>query len=206
MELKLIGKKDQKTDSIVVSDELFNRDYNEALVHQVITSYLSNARGATRAQKGRSDVAKSTRKPWRQKGTGRARVGMASSPIWRGGGKVFPSSPDENFRKKLNRKMYRAGVSVIVSQLIRDNRLLVTDTFNIDTYKTKALSEKLKALELDEVMVITHEIDDNLLLSSRNIPRVAIVEVKNVDPVSLLRFEKILITTEGLKKFEEILS
>ncbi|MDO8894127.1 MAG: 50S ribosomal protein L4 [Nitrosomonas sp.] len=206
MELKLIGKKDQKTDIIVVSDELFNRDYNEALVHQVITSYLSNARGATRAQKGRSDVAKSTRKPWRQKGTGRARVGMASSPIWRGGGKVFPSSPDENFRKKLNRKMYRAGVSVIVSQLIRDNRLLVTDTFNIDTYKTKALSEKLKALELDEVMVITHEIDDNLLLSSRNIPRVAIVEVKNVDPVSLLRFEKILITTEGLKKFEEILS
>jgi len=206
MELKLIGKKDQKTDSIIVSDELFNRDYNEALVHQVITSYLSNARGATRAQKGRSDVAKSTRKPWRQKGTGRARVGMASSPIWRGGGKVFPSSPDENFRKKLNRKMYRAGVSVIVSQLIRDNRLLVTDTFNIDTYKTKALSEKLKALELDEVMVITHEIDDNLLLSSRNIPRVAIVEVKNVDPVSLLRFEKILITTEGLKKFEEILS
>ncbi len=206
MELKLIGKKDQKTDIIVVSDELFNRDYNEALVHQVITSYLSNARGATRAQKGRSDVAKSTRKPWRQKGTGRARVGMASSPIWRGGGKVFPSSPDENFRKKLNRKMYRAGVSVIVSQLIRDNRLLVTDTFNIDTYKTKALSEKLKALELDEVMVITHEIDDNLLLSSRNIPRVAIVEVKNVDPVSLLRFEKILITTEGLRKFEEILS
>lgn len=206
MELKLIDKKDQKTDSIIVSDELFNRDYNEALVHQVITSYLSNARGATRAQKGRSDVAKSTRKPWRQKGTGRARVGMASSPIWRGGGKVFPSSPDENFRKKLNKKMYRAGVSVIVSQLIRDNRLLVTDTFNIDTHKTKALSEKLEALGLDEVMVITHEIDDNLYLSSRNIPRIAVVEVKNVDPVSLLRFEKILITTEGLKKFEELLS
>jgi large subunit ribosomal protein L4 len=206
MELKLIGKKDQKTDSIIVSDELFNRDYNEALVHQVITSYLSNARGATRAQKGRSDVAKSTRKPWRQKGTGRARVGMASSPIWRGGGKVFPSSPDENFRKKLNRKMYRAGVSVIVSQLIRDNRLLVTDTFNIDTHKTKALAEKLEALGLGEVMVITHEIDDNLYLSSRNIPGIAVVEVKNVDPVSLLRFEKTLITTEGLKKFEELLS
>ncbi len=206
MELKLIGKKDQKTDSIIVSDELFNRDYNEALVHQVITSYLSNARGATRAQKGRSDVAKSTRKPWRQKGTGRARVGMASSPIWRGGGKVFPSSPDENFRKKLNRKMYRAGVSVIVSQLIRDNRLLVTDTFNIDTHKTKVLAEKLEALGLSEVMVITHEIDDNLYLSSRNIPGIAVVEVKNVDPVSLLRFEKTLITTEGLKKFEELLS
>lgn len=206
MELKLIGKKDQKTDSITVSDELFNRDYNEALVHQVITSYLSNARGATRAQKGRSDVAKSTRKPWRQKGTGRARVGMASSPIWRGGGKVFPSSPDENFRKKLNKKMYRAGVSVIISQLIRDDRLLVTDTFNVDTHKTKELSEKLESLGLNEVMVITHEVDENLYLSSRNIPRVAVVEVKNIDPVSLLRFEKILITSEGLKKFEELLS
>lgn len=206
MELKLIGKKDQTTDSITVSDELFNRDYNEALVHQVITSYLSNARGATRAQKGRSDVAKSTRKPWRQKGTGRARVGMASSPIWRGGGKVFPSSPDENFRKKLNKKMYRAGVSVIVSQLIRDHRLLVTDTFNVDTHKTKELSEKLESLGLNEVMVITHDVDENLYLSSRNIPRVAVVEVKNIDPVSLLRFEKILITSEGLKKFEELLS
>ena len=206
MELKLIGKKDQKTDIIVVSDELFNRDYNEALVHQVITSYLSNARGATRAQKGRSDVAKSTRKPWRQKGTGRARVGMASSPIWRGGGKVFPSSPDENFRKKLNKKMYRAGVSVIVSQLIRDHRLLVTDTFNVDTHKTKELSDKLESLGLNEVMVITHDVDENLYLSSRNIPRVAVVEVKNIDPVSLLRFEKILITSEGLKKFEELLS
>lgn len=206
MELKLIGKKNQKIDSIIVSDELFNRDYNEALVHQVITSYLSNARGATRAQKGRSDVAKSTRKPWRQKGTGRARVGMASSPIWRGGGKVFPSSPDENFRKKLNRKMYRAGVSVIVSQLIRDNRLLVTDTFDIDTHKTRVLVEKLEALGLGEVMLITHEIDDNLYLSSRNIPGISVVEVKNVDPVSLLRYEKTLITTEGLKKFEELLS
>lgn len=206
MELKLIDNKNQKTDNIIVSDELFNRDYNEALVHQVVTSYLSNARGATRAQKGRSDVAKSTRKPWRQKGTGRARVGMASSPLWRGGGKIFPNSPDENFRKKLNKKMYRAGISVILSQLIRDDRLLVTDTFSVDTHKTKALSDKLKDLGLNEVMVVTHEMDENLYLSSRNIPRVAVVEVKNVDPVSLLRFEKILITTEGLKRFEELLS
>ncbi|MEK6685663.1 MAG: 50S ribosomal protein L4 [Pseudomonadota bacterium] len=206
MELKLIDNKNQKTDNITVSDELFNRDYNEALVHQVVTSYLSNARGATRAQKGRSDVAKSTRKPWRQKGTGRARVGMASSPLWRGGGKIFPNSPDENFRKKLNKKMYRAGISVILSQLIRDDRLLVTDTFSVDTHKTKALSDKLKDLGLNEVMVVTHEMDENLYLSSRNIPRIAVVEVKNVDPVSLLRFEKILITTEGLKRFEELLS
>ncbi len=121
MELQLIDKKNQKTDSsITVSDELFNRDYNEALVHQVITSYLSNARGATRAQKGRSDVAKSTRKPWRQKGTGRARVGMASSPIWRGGGKIFPSSPDENFRKKLNKKMvtYDDQINSILQEIV----------------------------------------------------------------------------------------
>lgn len=205
MELKLIGKKNQ-AESIVVSDVLFNRDYNEALVHQVVTSYLSNARGATRAQKGRSDVAKSTRKPWRQKGTGRARAGMASSPIWRGGGKIFPNNPDENFKKKLNKKMYRAGMSVILSQLIRDGRLLATDTFNVDTHKTKDLSIKLKEIGLDEVLVIIHEINENLYLSSRNIPHVAVVEVNDVDPVSLLKFEKILITMDSLKKFEELLS
>ncbi len=205
MELKLIGNTGQ-ADNIAVSDVLFNRDYNEALVHQVVTSYLSNARGATRAQKGRSDVAKSTRKPWRQKGTGRARVGMASSPIWRGGGKIFPNSPDENFRKKLNKKMYRAGMSVILSQLIRDERLLIVDTFDVDTYKTKVLSEKLKEIGLNEVLIVTDEMSESLYLSSRNIPHVAAVEVKNVDPVSLLRFEKILITTNGLKKFEELLS
>lgn len=205
MELKLIGKESQ-AESIVVSDVLFNRDYNEALVHQVVTSYLSNARGATRAQKGRSDVAKSTRKPWRQKGTGRARAGMASSPIWRGGGKIFPNNPDENFKKKLNKKMYRAGMSVILSQLIRDGRLLATDTFNVGTHKTKDLSIKLKEIGLDEVLVITHEINENLYLSSRNIPHVAVVEVNDVDPVSLLKFEKILITMDSLKKFEELLS
>jgi len=206
MELKLIGKKNQKDSNVTVSDTLFNREYSEALVHQVVTTYLSNARGATRAQKGRSDVAKSTRKPWRQKGTGRARAGMASSPLWRGGGKIFPNSPDENFRKKLNKKMYRAGMSVILSQLIRDERLLVIDTLDIDTHKTKDLSKKLKDLGLNEVMIVTHELNKNLYLSSRNIPRVAAVEVKSVDPVSLLRFEKVLITAEGLKKFEEILS
>ena len=206
MELKLIGKKNQKDSNVTVSDTLFNREYSEALVHQVVTTYLSNARGATRAQKGRSDVAKSTRKPWRQKGTGRARAGMASSPLWRGGGKIFPNSPDENFRKKLNKKMYRAGMSVILSQLIRDERLLVIDTLDIDTHRTKDLSKKLKDLGLNEVMIVTHELNKNLYLSSRNIPRVAAVEVKSVDPVSLLRFEKVLITAEGLKKFEEILA
>ncbi|MER0204790.1 MAG: 50S ribosomal protein L4 [Nitrosomonas sp.] len=206
MELKFIGEKNQVTENITVSDELFNRDYNEALVHQVITSYLSNARGATRAQKGRADVAKSTRKPWRQKGTGRARAGMASSPIWRGGGKIFPNSPDENFRKKLNKKMYRTAISVILSQLVRDERLIIINDFNVDTHKTKDFREKLIALGLDEVMLITNSVNENLYLSSRNMPHVSVVEVKNIDPVSLLKFEKILLTTEGLKNLEELLS
>ncbi len=206
MELKLIGEKNQTSGNITVSDELFNRDYNEALVHQVITSYLSNARGAARAQKGRSDVAKSTRKPWRQKGTGRARAGMASSPIWRGGGKIFPNTPDENFRKKINKKMYRAGMCVILSQLVRDDRLLVTEAFNIDTHKTKKFVEKMSAFGLSEVMLITNQVDDNLYLSSRNIPRVSVVEVCNIDPVSLLKFERVLLTSDGLRKLEELLS
>ncbi len=206
MEIGLIDNKNQKTGSITVSDELFKRDYNEALVHQVVTSYLSNARSATRAQKGRSDIAKSTRKPWRQKGTGRARAGMASSPIWRGGGKIFPNSSEESFKKKLNKKMYRAGISSIFSQLIRDNRLFVIESFSVDSYKTKALSEKLEVLELSNVMIITNEIDSNLYLSSRNIPNIAVVEVHNIDPVSLLKFKKTLITSDSLKKIEELLS
>lgn len=206
MELKLIGAADQKTSNITVSDNLFNRDYNEALVHQVITSYLSNARSATRAQKGRSDIAKSTRKPWRQKGTGRARAGMASSPIWRGGGKIFPNSPEENYRKKINKKMYRAGISIILSQLIRDNRLLVIDALDADSHKTKAFGEKLKSLGLKEVFVITSEVDDNLYLSSRNIPHVYVTEVNNIDPVSLVKFEKTLFTVDGIRKIEELLA
>ena len=205
MELKLVGNENQ-TEHVSVSDALFNREYNEALVHQVVTSYLSNARRATRAQKGRSDIAKSTRKPWRQKGTGRARAGMASSPLWRGGGKIFPNSPNENYKKKLNKKMYRAGMSVILSQLIRDGRLLVLDTLTVDTYKTKALADKLKSIGVDNVLIVLDEINENIYLASRNIPHVAVVEVKNVDPVSLLKFDSTLITTNCLKQFEEILS
>lgn len=205
MELKLVSNENQ-TDHVSVSDALFNREYNEALVHQVVTSYLSNARLATRAQKGRSEIAKSTRKPWRQKGTGRARAGMASSPLWRGGGRIFPNSPNENYRKKLNKKMYRAGMSVILSQLVRDGRLLVMDTFAVETYKTKEFSEKLKNIGLNNVLIVLEEISEDLYLASRNIPHVAVVELKNVDPVSLLRFDNTLITTKGLKKIEEMLS
>jgi large subunit ribosomal protein L4 len=206
MELKLIGAKDQKQSNIDVSDDLFNREYNEALVHQVVTSYLSNARSATRAQKGRSEVAKSTRKPWRQKGTGRARAGMASSPIWRGGGKIFPNSPDENYRKKINKKMYRAGMSVILSQLVRDGRLLVIDTLSSDTHKTKSFVNQLNSLGLKEVVIVTGELDSNLYLSSRNVPHVYVTEVQNVDPVSLVKFEKALFTVDGIRKIEELLA
>lgn len=205
MELRLLSKENQSA-NVVVSDALFNKDYNEGLVHQLVTSYLSNARLGTRAQKGRSDVAKSTKKPWRQKGTGRARAGMASSPLWRGGGKIFPNSPNENFKKKINKKMYKAGMCVILSQLIRDERLLVIDNFAVDTHKTKEMAEKLKDNGLNNVLIVTHELDDNLFFSVRNIPNVWIAEPSYVDPVSLLKFEKTIVTLEGIRKFEEILS
>lgn len=205
MELKFINENNQEA-KITVSDTFFNRNYNEALVHQIVTSYLSNSRIGTSAQKGRSDIAKSTHKPWRQKGTGRARVGMASSPIWRGGGKIFPNSSDENFKKKINKKMYRGSISIILSQLIRDKRMLITERFDVDTHKTKELAEKLKRIGLNSVLIITDEISNNLYLSARNIPKVAVVEVGNIDPVNLLKFNKILVTLNGLRKVEEIFS
>lgn len=206
MELKLIGDNGQSDASVSVPDSLFGREYNEALVHQVVTAYLANARSANRAQKGRSDVAKSTRKPWRQKGTGRARAGMASSPLWRGGGKIFPNSPEENFSHKVNRKMYRAGMGAILSQLVRENRLSVVDNFILDTPKTKILAGKLKDMKLDEVMIVTDSVDENLYLSSRNLPLVKVVEAGHVDPVSLLRFANVLITRDALAKMEEMLA
>lgn len=206
MELKLIGVNGQSDASVSAPDSLFGREYNEALVHQVVTAYLANARSANRAQKGRSEVAKSTRKPWRQKGTGRARAGMASSPLWRGGGKIFPNSPEENFSHKVNRKMYRAGMGAILSQLVRENRLSVVENFALDTPKTKALAGKLKDMKLDEVMIVTDSVDENLYLSSRNLPLVKVVEAGHVDPVSLLRFANVLITRGALAKMEEMLA
>ncbi|SOD40966.1 50S ribosomal protein L4 [Nitrosovibrio sp. Nv4] len=206
MELKLIDNNGQTAASVSVPDSLFDREYNEALVHQVVTAYLANARSANRAQKGRSDVAKSTRKPWRQKGTGRARSGMASSPLWRGGGKIFPNSPTENFSHKVNRKMYRAGIGAILSQLVRENRMSVVEDFTVGAPKTKALASKLKDMGLDEVMVITDSIDENLYFSSRNLPLVKIVEAGHADPVSLMRFANVLITRGALAKMEELLA
>ena len=205
MELPIIDEQGQRKATLAAPDELFGREFNEAVVHQVVTAYMANARLGTRAQKARGEVNKSNKKPWRQKGTGRARAGRASSPLWRGGGKIFPSSPDENFSHKVNRKVYRAGITSILSQLAREGRLQVVESFAVDTPKTKALAQKLKGMGLDEVLIVTDSVDENLLLSSRNLPNVLVVEPRNADPVSLLRFEKTLITRGAVAKMQEML-
>jgi large subunit ribosomal protein L4 len=206
MELQVINEQGKPTAKVAASDNAFGRDYNEALVHQVLVAYLANARQGTRKQLARGEVNKSNKKPWKQKGTGRARAGRASSPLWRGGGKVFPNLPEENFSHKVNRKMYRAGVSSILSQLARDERLAVVDKFTVDAPKTKLLSAKLKGMGLDDVLIITDALDDNLRLSSRNLPNVEVVTVGYADPVSLLRHAKVLVTKGAIAKIEELLS
>ena len=206
MELKLIDAKGQSASTMAASDALFARDYNEPLIHQVVTAYQANARQGTRAQKGRSEIAKSTRKPWRQKGTGRARAGMASSPLWRGGGRIFPSSPNENFTQKLNRKMYRAGVASILSQLAREDRLRVVEDFVLEAPKTKLFVQKVKDMGVaDSLLLITDELDDNLVLSSRNLPNVLVLDVTEADPVSLIRYKNVILTRKAVGKFEEML-
>ena len=206
MELQLINDQGQPTAKVAASDAAFGREYNESLVHQVVTAYLANARSGTRAQKDRSEVKHSTKKPWRQKGTGRARAGMASSPLWRGGGKIFPNSPEENFTHKVNRKMFRAGLSAILSQLARDGRLAVVEDFVLGAPKTKMLAEKVKGMGLQNVLIITDKMDENLLLSARNLPNVLVIEPKQADPVSLLRFNNTLITKGAVAKIEEMLA
>jgi large subunit ribosomal protein L4 len=206
MDLKLIDAKGQSASTMAASDALFGRAYNEPLIHQVVTAYQANARQGTRAQKGRSEIAKSTRKPWRQKGTGRARAGMASSPLWRGGGRIFPSSPDENFTQKLNRKMYRAGVASILSQLAREDRLKVVESFVLDAPKTKLFLQKVTDMGVaNSLLLITDQLDDNLVLSSRNLPNVLVLEVAEADPVSLIRYQNVILTRKAVSKFEEML-
>lgn len=205
MDLKLINDQGQDSGAVAASDVLFGREYNEALVHQLVTAYMANARSGNRAQKDREEVKHSTKKPFRQKGTGRARAGMTSSPLWRGGGKTFPSSPDENFTQKVNRKMFRAGIAAILSQLARDGRLRVIDGISVDGPKTKVLAGKIKAMGIDNrVLIITQEVDDNLWLSSRNLANVLVLEPQQADPVSLIRFDQVLVTKDALKSFEEI--
>jgi large subunit ribosomal protein L4 len=201
MELKLIGD----SGTLKANDAVFGRDYNEALVHQVVIAFQANARIGSRAQKDRGAVNHSTKKPWRQKGTGRARAGMTSSPLWRGGGKIFPNSPDENFTHKVNRKMYRAGMASILSQLAREDRIRVVDEFKVDAPKTKMLAQKVKALGFDEVLVLTDEVDQNLLLSSRNLTNVQVMSVRNANPLALVRSARVLITKSAVAKLEELL-
>ena len=205
MELKLINAKGAAA-TISASDALFGREFNEALVHQLVIAYQANARLGTRAQKDRGQVRHSTKKPWRQKGTGRARAGMTSSPLWRGGGKIFPNSPDENFSQKVNRKMYRAGMASILSQLAREDRIIVVEDFTLEQPKTKLLVQKVKAMGLDEVLLITDEIDRNLALSSRNLTNVEILAARNTNPVSLVHSPTVVLTRKAMAKLEEMLA
>jgi large subunit ribosomal protein L4 len=206
MELKLLNAEGQAASNVAAADTVFGRDYNEALIHQIVVAYAANARSGNRAQKDREQVHHTTKKPWRQKGTGRARAGMSSSPLWRGGGRIFPNSPDENFTHKVNKKMYRAGLCSILSQLAREERLVVIEELSIDAPKTKLLSQKLAGLGLDSVLIVTDNIEENLLLASRNLPNVLVVEPRHADPMSLVFYKKVLVTKAALAKIEELLA
>ena len=206
MDLKLINDSGKPAATLAAPDALFGSEYNEALIHQVVTAYQANARSGNRAQKGRADINKSHKKPWAQKGTGRARAGQANSPLWRGGGKIFPSSPDENFSHKVNRKMFRAGIVSILSQLVREGRLSVVEQIAVDSPKTSVFAKKIKTLGLKgTVLVVTDKVDENVYLASRNLPDVLVLEARAVDPVSLVRFENVLLTKAAVAQFEEIL-
>ncbi len=207
MDLQLIDDQGQSAGVVTASDAVFGRDYNEALVHQLITAFLANARTGDRAQLTRAEVRHSTKKPFKQKGTGRARAGMTSSPIWRGGGRAFPNKPDENFSQKVNRKMYRAGIASIFSKLVQDGRLTVVESLGVDSPRTKILAGKLKNFGIsDRVLIIDSVVDDNLWLSARNMHRVLVLEPHQADPVSLVRYDRVLMTREAVKSIEEMFS
>ena len=204
MELKLIDSKGKETKKTVsASDNAFAKDFNEGLIHQLVTSYMNNGRTGTRSQKTRAEVRHTTKRPWAQKGTGRARAGMTSSPIWRGGGRAFPNRPDENFTQKLNKKAYRAGMRSILSEIVRRERLTVVEKFDVETPKTKKFLEKINTLGIENnVLILIDEFNENLYLSSRNIPHVLVVEAKHADPVSLVHFQKVIATSAAIKQLE----
>ena len=204
MQLEVLNDQGQSTSKVDAPETLFNREFNQDLVHQLVVAYQANARQGTRAQKDREQVKHSTAKPFKQKGTGRARAGMTSSPLWRGGGRIFPNSPDENFSQKVNRKMYRAGMASIFSQLVREGRLAVVEQFKIDSPKTKQLAAKFKSMNLDSVLVIADEVDENLYLASRNLGNVLVVEPRYADPVSLVHYKKVLVTPGAIDKLKEM--
>lgn len=189
-----------------VSDAVFAADFNEPLVHQVVVAYQATGRQGTRKQKTRSEVRGGGKKPWRQKGTGQARAGTIRSPLWRGGGKVFPASPDENFVQKVNRKMYRGALRSILSELLRQGRLMTVAEFSVDQPKTRALVDKLKQLDIADVLIVTDTPDNNLVLAARNLPGVDVRTVNAADPVSLIRHEKVIMTQGAVKKLEEMLA
>ena len=204
MQLELLNDQGQASSKYDAPETVFGREYNEDLVHQIVVAYQANARQGTRAQKDRQMVKHSTKKPFKQKGTGRARAGMTSSPIWRGGGRAFPNSPEENFTQKINKKMYRAGMASIFSQLVREGRLAVVDSIKIEAPKTKLLAAKLKAMNLQSVLVISEEVDDNLYFASRNLANVLVVEPRYADPVSLVHYKKVLVTKGAIDKLKEM--
>jgi large subunit ribosomal protein L4 len=206
MELKLLNEQGQAASNVNAPDTIFGRDYNEALIHQVVVAYHANARSGNRKQKDREEVKHTTKKPWRQKGTGRARAGMSSSPLWRGGGRIFPNSPEENFSHKVNKKMYRAGICSILSQLAREDRLSVIEDLVVNAPKTKLLAQKLKGMGLESVLVITDNLSENLVLAARNLPHVLVCQPHQADPVSLVFYKKVLITKAALAKIEEMLA
>ena len=204
MQLELLNEQGQAASKVDAPETVFGREYNEALVHQIVVAYQANARQGTRAQKDREQVKHSTKKPFKQKGTGRARAGMTSSPLWRGGGRIFPNSPEENFTQKINKKMYRAGMASIFSQLAREGRIAVVDSLKVEAPKTKLLAAKFKAMNLQSVLVIAEEVDDNLYLASRNLPNVLVVEPRYADPLSLVHYKKVLVTKGAMDKLKEM--
>jgi len=204
MQVELLNDQGLASSKVDVPDTVFGREYNESLVHQVVVAFQANARQGTRAQKDREQVHHSTKKPFKQKGTGRARAGMTSSPLWLGGGRIFPNMPDENFTQKINKKMYRAGMASIFSQLAREGRLAVVDSLTVDSPKTKVLADKFKAMNLKSVLVIADEVDENLYLASRNLVNILIVEPRYADPVSLVHYKKILVTKAAMDKLKEM--
>ena len=204
MQIELLNDQGQAIAQYDAPETVFGRDYNEDLVHQVVVAYQANARQGTRAQKDREQVKHSTKKPFKQKGTGRARAGMTSSPLWRGGGRIFPNMPDENFSQKINKKMYRAGMASILSQLVREGRLAVVDSLKVDSPKTKPLAAKFKAMNLESVLVIADEVDENLYLASRNLVNILVVEPRYADPLSLVHYRKVLVTKAAMDKLKEM--
>jgi large subunit ribosomal protein L4 len=205
MDIKLLADNGTSAETFSAPDTVFARDYNEALIHQVVIAYQANARSGNRQQKDRSEVRHSTKKPFKQKGTGRARAGMTSSPLWRGGGKVFPNSPEENFSQKVNKKMYRAGIRSILSQLARENRISIVDAFTLEAPKTKLAADKLRSLGLESVLIITDAVDENVYLATRNLPNVAVIETRYADPLSLIHYKNVLITKPAIAQLEEML-